>query len=486
MSENHKNILGTEMEWAIMARLRGSSVFKPLNGDGGMPQPANMISSQCLPGGVSSCYSYLSNGARYYGDVGGHVEYATPENLTLDDVVLSEFAGERLVAEALHNYLKTERSVDEAILHKRVVDDKGTTWGYHVNVSEERKYFMVPGEYSVGNRLSFEDKLRPLLFHYATSLALLGSGVVYSPIRPGEHRFSLGQKVTDIQFDVNGSTTSQKPFISTRDEPHADAKFIRLHVVGTDPHISPWATRMMMGTTTLMLAGIKQGVVRELEYDISTHSPAMHIAHQAKYDVRSERKYDFRTVNGVKKYTDYEVQAMYIDDLSGVDMTDDQKRTLEQWQEAVSDQREDIMKLSGRSDAITKLDLIQSRNRRSNRAEDDYSEEAKALDKAYSTIVRVRREDVGKKSVDDLMDATVAGYLRRTKFVKYMPSRDDVTYRVINPPKNTRAAVRAGIITDPQLKGVSARLHNIGWGYYSIYKDNKTETVQMDPWIGVE
>ena len=82
-----------------------------------------------------------------------------------------------------------------------------------------------------------------MLFHYATSLPLLGAGAVYAPGEPGEYRYSLGQKHTDIQYDVNGSTTSSKPFISTRDEPHADHKYIRLHIVGYR------SARITMGNT---------------------------------------------------------------------------------------------------------------------------------------------------------------------------------------------------------------------------------------------
>lgn len=489
MSKNHKNIIGTEMEWAVMGRLRDSRIYKPLNGDGSMPMSSEILKPGNLPDGIDSHGSYMSNGSRFYGDVGGHVEYATPENLSLDDVVLSEFAGEKFVAEVLRRYVKSSQVVDEVLLYKRVVDDHGTTWGYHVNVSEERKAFALHDGYSLNNRLAFEDRLRPLLFHYATSLPLLGAGAVYAPGEPGEYKYSLGQKHTDIQYDVNGSTTSSKPFISTRDEPHADHKYIRLHIVGTDPHVSPWATRMMMGTTTLMLAGIKQGVVRELEYDTGVHSPAASIVRRAKYDIYGEQRYGFRTADGVKYYADYDVQSMYIDDLSRVKgMTDDQKWSLEEWQKATEDRRSDVMKLSDRSDTIAKLDLIQTRNRRAGRKEDEYTKEASDFDKAYSTIVRVRREDVdGGKSTDDLMNSTVAGVLRRTRFAKHMPAREDLNDRILNAPKNTRASVRGTVIGDVTLKGASPRLHNLEWGYYSIYKDGvNLDRINMDPWTGVE
>ena len=47
--------------------------------------------------------------------MGGHVEYATPENLSLDDVVLSEFAGEKFVAEVLRRHVKSSQVVDEVL-----------------------------------------------------------------------------------------------------------------------------------------------------------------------------------------------------------------------------------------------------------------------------------------------------------------------------------------------------------------------------------
>ena len=55
------------------------------------------------------------------------------------------------------------------------------------------------------------------------------------------------------------------------------------------------------------------------------HSPAANIVRRAKYDIYGEQRYGFKTADGVKYYADYDIQSMYIDDLSRVKgMTDDQ------------------------------------------------------------------------------------------------------------------------------------------------------------------
>jgi len=488
MVPNHRNIIGTEMEWAIMARLEGSNKFRPLNGEDGMPSAGPMVSPEYRPEGIISLPSsaFLSNGSRYYQDVGGHIEYATPENLSLDDVVLSELAGEWVAADSLRRFIASHATIEEAILYKRVIDDKGETWGYHVNISEDRQQLM-PGQLPL--TVSFNDHLaattRPLLLHYATSLPMLGGGLVHpAKLANGPaYRYSFGQKVMDIQYDVSGSTTRNKPFISSRDESHANAeKYLRLHIVGTDPHISPWATRMMMGTTTLMLAGMKQGKVRELQYKYPVASPAAHIASLAKFDIEGQNKYEFIVDGRTKKYRDSDIQEMYIQDLEAVtDMSNDQAWAYAEWKRAVEDRRQDIMRLEDRSDAIAKLSLIQILNVKHGKELDVIDTDAANFDKLYTTVFHTTREAAQELDTHTLMAKTLPGKLRKSLFSATMPDGSDIDDRVVNPPRSTRAYKRGEIIRNAGNEKISS----VNWGQYIVSRGTQT-TVKFDPWDGAE
>lgn len=479
MSENHRHVMGSEMEWAVV------------NDQGITPGPLPVHSEAYLPDNIVSLSTFLSNGGRFYGDVGNHIEYATPENITLDDVVLSELAGERLVVESLRRFVAANPiSMPTASLLKRVVDDNNETWGYHVNVSEERDFLTTLDGAKPGYENVLRTKLQPLFFHYATSLFMLGGGAVQKPIGPSGYRYSFGQKIIDLEGDVAGGTTSHKPFISSRDEPHMNSyKYARIHIVGTDPHISPWATKMMFGTTTLMLEGIKQGRIRDLKFHDGIPAPGVRIARKARFDLEGVNKYIFKTADGVKKYTDADLQEIFIEDLEKVSgKTADNEWTLAEWKTAIEDRRQDVMRLRDRSDAIAKLSLIQRQNRSNDRPEDTIDENAMRLDKRYTSIARTTAETAAEDDVDELMRRQIPGYLRRTLFSRHMPSSETIENRMYNPPTNTRASVRAKVITDPLYKqGLSGpRLQGLQWAQYTVTDGMTSKKTEMDPWKGID
>lgn len=476
------------MEWAIMARLEGQTKFYPLNGDNGMPAANPLVSDTCRPKGVVALKNqyFLSNGARYYHDVGGHVEYATPENRSLDDAVLSELAGEWIAADSLRQFIASHATVDEAILYKRVVDDRNETWGYHVNISEDRFPFIPVKQTKASEFLQYQkDSMKPLVLHYATSLPMLGGGAVQLRAKDGQtYKYSLGQKVIDVRYDVTDSTTRSKPFISARDEPHADKeKYIRVHIVGTDPHISPWATRMMIGTTTLMLAGMRQGKVRSLQFDSQSDSPAILIAAQAKYDIEGNNRYPFVVGGESKKYSATDIQEMYIDDLERVsDKTPDQEWAFEQWKRAIEDQKRDVMLLQDRSDAIAKLSLIRARNLRQDKDQDTIDDASVMMDKSYTAIFHATREQARKSDTTTLTAKTLPAILRRGLFASSMPGQKAIDDRVVNPPRDTRAHKRGEAIrTIP-----SANISSLDWNQYTVTMDGTVKTVRLDPWAGAE
>jgi len=198
---------------------------------------AATYSYQPLPG-LYSVNTFLSNGARLYYDMGTHLEYSTPECLDIKDVVAAYLAGERVLMEV------KERSGSNATLNSRIVDDRGQTWASHENYLTRPD--IDPRKGSVAYFITSHGVARNII---------TGSGSILKSPRDGVSRFHISQKahLLDEVANINCSRVP-KPFINTREKPLADvARFRRIHVVGGDPTMSPWALAVRMGSMSLVL-----------------------------------------------------------------------------------------------------------------------------------------------------------------------------------------------------------------------------------------
>ena len=66
--------------------------------------------------------------------------------------------------------------------------------------------------------------------------------------------YQISQRADFFSVIVSIDTMNRRPFVNTRDEPHADAsKYRRFHVIIGDSNMSEWATALKMGTTSLVL-----------------------------------------------------------------------------------------------------------------------------------------------------------------------------------------------------------------------------------------
>lgn len=444
--EQYTQIIGSEMEWAVSIKAEGEKGLRQLDF---LDEVGNigMFCNEYLHDGlirVSASMSgnsgMMSNGSRYYQDVGGHIEYATPENTTSNGLLLSELAGERIVSESLRKFVKNRDNLEYGVIRKRVIDDNMTLWGYHINISEHRRSF-----------INFEESVKPLLMHYASSLPLFGAGAITKSVNHNSeeeitYRYSHGQKVTGLTNDfAHGTTNGTKPIINLRDEPHASyPENRRIHIVGNDPHVSPWASRMAIGSYSLLLIACRQKKLPLIEPE---GGYVYRMARQAAYDVDVSKIYQVSVDGQQKKYKANDIQKIYLEYMNQVsDLTSDQEQDLYEWNRAVADFDADPMSLRNRSDSIAKLALIRAKLERSNRASNDFDNESANIDKEYTTIMRVTKERSSKDNTPTLMDKTVAGKLRKSWFNEYMPSDQLINDAVMNPPTTTRAYTRGRAI----------------------------------------
>jgi proteasome accessory factor A len=424
------------MEWAINAHSDGSKKFHQLNyGE------LKLVVNSLPPGlqkprvgttDTSASSDMLSNGSRYYIDNFQHAEYATPEDISFAGTVANEIAGEKIVLFSLQELLSTRQDIDEARLHKRVVDSTGTTWGYHINLLADRK--------------STCGDLHLLGIHLATSLPLLGSGAILAhDNRSNSPQFTyrLGQKINDIHHDFHkGTLGSNKALVNKRDEPHTNIEhYRRVHITSMDAHISPWATWLALGSCSLILRAIEQSRAKNFRVTNNQESnPLLAFARQNNKDLTFKK---VRAKIGDKVMSQLDIQNSLLDIVRATDHTDEEANVLEAWQDAITDLDKNPKLLIGRSDALTKYYLMLAHAKKYGQDPSDMNREAAlTFDLKYDELIRIKQ---GQDS-DQAYQQSIPHKLRQSIFANMHPESTLVQERVLSPPSNTRAATRGALI----------------------------------------
>src|SRR5436309_4739294 len=182
----------------------------------------------------------LGNGARFYNDH-AHPEYCTPECSTLDELAAHDRAGERILMRCARK-LSAERGTTVR-LYKNNTDFRGHSYGCHEN-------YLLP------RSLPWETLAQGIQAFLVTRQIFAGAGkfAVETEDKFLSQGFQISQR-SDFFCELQIVDTMQRrPLINTRDEPHANPKrFRRFHVILGDANMSPFATRLKVGTTALLL-----------------------------------------------------------------------------------------------------------------------------------------------------------------------------------------------------------------------------------------
>jgi proteasome accessory factor A len=184
----------------------------------------------------------LTNGARLYNDH-GHPEYATPECLSIQELVLHDLAGETVLLECSKEFERIHGR--RTTVYKNNSDGHGASYGTHES-------YLAP------RALSFETLMRTVLPILVARTLLCGAGKVGSEAGPWCD-YQLSQRADFLVEAANVETLFRRPVLNTRDEPHSSGQhWIRLHVISGDANRIASATALKVGLvkTALALAAI--------------------------------------------------------------------------------------------------------------------------------------------------------------------------------------------------------------------------------------
>ena len=282
----------------------------------------------------------LGNGARFYNDH-AHPEYCTPECSSYDELMTQDRVGERVLMGCAARLSRVRNSTVR--LYKNNTDFCGHSYGCHEN-------YLVP------RALPWSALAQGMQAFLVTRQIFCGAGKFGIEaedrfISPG---FQIAQRSDFFSELQSVDTMQRRPLVNTRDEPHANPKlYRRFHVIIGDANMSPFATRLKVGTAALVLEALSRNpdVALPALAEPLKALPAMSRDLKFKWEVR---------LNGRKNATALSVQRLYLDAVRSLcDLSMPEKAALvADWETVLNDLEADPMRCRDRVDWVAKLALI--------------------------------------------------------------------------------------------------------------------------------
>jgi Pup amidohydrolase len=353
----------------------------------------------------------LGNGARYYNDH-AHPEYCTPECGQLDELSAHDRAGERILIRCARK-LSEERG-GTVRLYKNNTDFRGHSYGCHEN-------YLLP------RSLPWEKLARGVQAFLVTRQIIAGAGKFALEeedrfVGPG---FQISQRSDFFSELQSVDTMQRRPIVNTRDEPHANPeRFRRFHVIVGDANMSPFATRLKVGVTALVL--------ETLARNPKWRGPVLAEPLRALREISRDPKFHWHvTLLDGTGSSALEVQRAYWEAARDYcDLSDPAKAAvLEDWGKVLADLQTDPMRCRNRLDWVAKLALIREFQEAQNIGKDDPW--LQSLDLEYHRL--------------DYEEGLYYA-LEQSGAMAWTPDETAVRSAILEPPRSTRAYVRGRCI----------------------------------------
>jgi len=354
----------------------------------------------------------LSNGARFYNDH-AHPEYCTPECSTLDELIAHDRAGERIVMDCARQ-LSEERGA-EVQIYKNNTDFQGHSYGCHEN-------YLLP------RSLGWDELAHGMAAFLVTRQIFAGTGkyAVEEEDKFVASNFQISQRSDFFQVFQSVDTMQKRPLINTRDEPHANAEqWRRFHVIIGDANMSPFATRLKVGTTALVAEALARNPQLKLPELMAPLDTLKAISRDPMFHWEV-------TLADRQISTAIEVQRKCLDAVrAGCDLTtDDAEWIVREWERVLDDLESGFLRCADRLDWVAKKRMIGEFQAAQGIEDDDPW--LRSLDLEYHRLDRA----------EGLYFALESGGM-----MIGIPDVPTVETAMKLPPESTRAAVRGGCIS---------------------------------------
>jgi proteasome accessory factor A len=290
---------------------------------------------------------FLFNGGRCYIDM-GHLEYCTPECLSLLDVLRYDQAGDAILQQAVRA-MHMEREIH--FIRNNIDHYTGATFGCHENYLVRRGAPLTDA--NVHSLLAFLT-LRMLFVSTGRVGATVAAEARGELTRPGaESIFQMSQRADYINNDLFEWVQFNRAIINTRDEPLADArKYRRLHLLHGDTNVLPTSLLLKVGTTSLVLDLLEANCLPKIALADAV-AAFRSLSHQPDGPWRVQLA-DGRCVEALDLLLEYQQAAKA--ELSGRD--DETDLLLSVWGDTLHALATDPEQLVGKIDWITKRWLL--------------------------------------------------------------------------------------------------------------------------------
>jgi proteasome accessory factor A len=403
-----RRIFGLENEYGVTCTLRGQRRLSP-------DEVARYLFRRVVSWGRSSNV-FLENGARLYLDVGSHPEYATPECDSINDLVVHDKAGERILE---HLVVSAEARLREEgirgviFLFKNNTDSAGNSYGCHEN-------------YLTTRRDDFAHYAEVLIPFLISRQIYAGAGKVLQTARGAQ--YCISQRAEHIWESVSSATTRSRPIINTRDEPHADAeRYRRLHVIVGDSNMSEYATFLKVGATSIMLRMLEDPSV--VMRDMTLENPIRAIR-EISHDTTCRRK--VRLANG-REASAFDIQSEYLERAQryhqAKGLSPLEEKALGMWERCLKGIEKDPWSLDRECDWVMKHKLIEASRLRDNIP----------LTHPKVALMDLQYHDISRRR-------GLYYILESRRLTERMVTDEEIERAIDEPPQTTRARLRGEFI----------------------------------------
>ena len=381
----------------------------------------------------------LGNGARFYNDH-AHPEYCTPECSTLDEIIAQDRAGERILM-ACAQQLTAQRG-HPVRLYKNNTDFRGHSYGCHEN-------YLLP------RSLPWGQLAQGVQAFLVTRQIFAGAGkfAIEEEDRFISSEFQIAQRSDFFSELQSVDTMQRRPLVNTRDEPHANPRlYRRFHVILGDANMSPFATRLKIGTTALVLEALARDPQRAWPQLAEPLLALPAISRDLSF------RWEVALADG-KRTTALELQREYLAVVKLVcDLSLPAKAKLvADWEAVLNDLGTDVLLCRNRLDWVAKLALVQEFQAAQNIASDDPW--LQSLDLEYHRL--------------DLAEGLYYA-LEQSGVMLGVPEEAAIRRAVREPPLTTRALVRGKCI-----QKFAAAVESAQWDHITLQAGGESLKISL-------